>query len=945
HYYGILFDSSYNNSVYNCNINNSSGRGILISYSYNNSIYGCGISNNWDGILFDSSCNNSIYSCNIKYNGDGIIFWDSDDNSIHNCDINNSSWYGIRFTSSNVNSIYSCTICNNGPYGYGLRLDFSRDNYIYHNNFINNYRNVYDNGNNTWDNSYPFGGNYWSNFDEPSEGAYDNNSDGIVDSPYHIPGGNNVDRCPLVHPITSPPVFIWVDDDFNSSTPGWQYDHFSKIQDGIDAVAENGTVYVFNGTYYENVVVNKRIILIGEDRDTTIIDGMGKIAINLSDNRANYLTISDFTVRNSSYGLYCKRDVHNNFQFNTITNNIIEDNTGGIWIWYGRNNVISHNQIHNNSGSAIAYTYDMYSTIHNNTIVNNYRGIGCYCCCGGINGTLIRDNYVANNKEIGIIETGYFAWVYMINNTVLNNSIGISLYQTLYDRVMNNTIQQNRKYNIAIHGKAGYGTHEEIISGNIITGDSIGIYIDKYSYSNLIYNNYFNNTINVVDNNGTNIWNISKTFGTNILGGPYLGGNYWSDYTGADTNGDGIGDTNLPYNCSGNIQNGGDWLPLVEPNYAPTANFSYWPLYPKIGQNITFDASSSYDSDGSIVNYTWNFGDGSVAYGKIVTHSYAMIGRYDVTLVVRDNDGATDSITKQIRVIHPPYPWQPPELPEPSIFIIFNGSYEWNETHWVITDKTKICFDMDALESEGIVEIFYQIDDNGWGKYENCFNMTIGRHFLYCYGKDEFGFSTHVVSIFIEVRSNLAPTTDIVLSPSQPDGNNGWYRSIVTISFNAYDDAGIKATYYKIDNGKWREYRKPIAISNDGKHIISFYSIDGYGNKEREKSMEIKIDRAMPQISFKTPVHYLYIFGRKLIPLKNTIIIGKVFVAIDANDNIGIEKIEFYVDGELKATMQDKPYSWQWNELAFGMHEIMAIAYDEAGNIAITREKIFIFLL
>ena len=64
---------------------------------------------------------------------------------------------------------------------------------------------------------------------------------------------------------------LWVDDDFNSSTPGWNITHFDNIQDGIDAVAENGTVYVYNGTYYENLVVNKTICLIGENKNHTII--------------------------------------------------------------------------------------------------------------------------------------------------------------------------------------------------------------------------------------------------------------------------------------------------------------------------------------------------------------------------------------------------------------------------------------------------------------------------------------------------------------------------------------------------------------------------------------------------------------------------------------------------------------------------------------------------
>jgi len=68
------------------------------------------------------------------------------------------------------------------------------------------------------------------------------------------------------------PRIIYVDDDYSSSTPGWQYDRFDSIQDGINAVAENGTVNVYNGTYNEVLSINKSIHLTGADRDTTIIN-------------------------------------------------------------------------------------------------------------------------------------------------------------------------------------------------------------------------------------------------------------------------------------------------------------------------------------------------------------------------------------------------------------------------------------------------------------------------------------------------------------------------------------------------------------------------------------------------------------------------------------------------------------------------------------------------
>jgi len=82
----------------------------------------------------------------------------------------------------------------------------------------------------------------------------------------------------------------------------------------------------------------------------------------------------------------------------------------------------------------------------------------------------------------------------------------------------------------------------------------------------------------------------------------------------------------------------------------PVASFTYSPENPEVGEEITFDASSSYDPDGTIVKHEWDFGDGNSAEGEVVTHAYSEAGEYTVTLTVTDNDGLTDSTQKKINV-------------------------------------------------------------------------------------------------------------------------------------------------------------------------------------------------------------------------------------------------------------------------------------------------------
>mgnify|MGYP000144453400 CR=1 FL=1 len=88
-------------------------------------------------------------------------------------------------------------------------------------------------------------------------------------------------------------------------------------------------------------------------------------------------------------------------------------------------------------------------------------------------------------------------------------------------------------------------------------------------------------------------------------------------------------------------------------NQPPSASFTVSPSNPSTGEQVTFDAAGSTDSDGSVTSYSWDFDDGTTDSGSTATHTYGSSGTYTVTLTVTDDDGATDTETQQVTVSAP----------------------------------------------------------------------------------------------------------------------------------------------------------------------------------------------------------------------------------------------------------------------------------------------------
>ena len=85
-------------------------------------------------------------------------------------------------------------------------------------------------------------------------------------------------------------------------------------------------------------------------------------------------------------------------------------------------------------------------------------------------------------------------------------------------------------------------------------------------------------------------------------------------------------------------------------NTSPKAIFTVSKTTIVVGDSVSFDGSASNDPDGIIATYSWVFGDGSTGSGKSVSHTYNTVGVYTVTLTVRDNLAATDSMSVSVTV-------------------------------------------------------------------------------------------------------------------------------------------------------------------------------------------------------------------------------------------------------------------------------------------------------
>ncbi|MGB9795005.1 stalk domain-containing protein [Caldisericum exile] len=163
----------------------------------------------------------------------------------------------------------------------------------------------------------------------------------------------------------------------------------------------------------------------------------------------------------------------------------------------------------------------------------------------------------------------------------------------------------------------------------------------------------------------------------------------------------------------------------------------------------------------------------------------------------------------------------------------------------------------------------------------------------------------------------ILPTTTATVSPSQPDGENGYYKTTPRVTLAATSPVDMyPQIYYYIDSASPQLYSAPITIP-DGIHTLYFYAKDKYGNSEIPKSMQFKVDTVKPTITITSPQNNA-ILNTKDITIKGT---------VSEQATLTINGVSVPVKPDL---------TFEYSTTIIGKTTFTIIAKDVAGNISET---------
>jgi len=362
--------------------------------------------------------------------------------------------------------------------------------------------------------------------------------------------------------ITNNQRGIWLEGSSNNSIVRNVF-----VNDGLAAWDFYGNVVV------DNLVNGKPLVYLEDVSDVVVEDAGQVILVN-----CNRIKVENLNLSNTAIGVQLWGTSYTTIVGNNITNNSYD----GITLRESSNNSIAGNSITNNRGDGIFFSGSSnYNSIVGNNITNSRYGI-----------------FLDDSSNNSISQ----------NNITANSWNGIELDYSSDNSIVGNSITNNSYYGIRL-----WPSSDNSIVGNIIKDNSKGIWLRESLNNRFYHNNFIDNTQQVYSDDGyANVWD----------NGYPSGGNYWSDYTGADEkNGpnqdqpgsDGIGD-----NAYFITEDNQDHYPLTIPEHELVVSVTT-PPFIKLGNSSSLAAIVTNKGSSEETNVElWLLINGSIANMTIV---------------------------------------------------------------------------------------------------------------------------------------------------------------------------------------------------------------------------------------------------------------------------------------------------------------------------------------